>query len=81
MLGQYSPSDSSELVGDRAGHHVRMASCEHRSNPLAKPIGSQRHSLDDGSRTLDQQVTQMLVTSLADSIQNVAASGAVLLGN
>jgi len=80
MVGRYRPGDARQFVGQRAGHHIGVTSRQQRAHPVSQGALLVLQSLHVNPGTLNQQPSEILVTTLADPHQIGFSAGAVLPG-
>jgi hypothetical protein len=81
MTSNDRPSGTSQLVGQRARHHVRVASRQKRTCPVREVAVSLFQTSHVGSGALDEQASDILVAASADSEKVGSAARTVLAGN
>ena len=72
------PGDPRQLVGQRAGHNVRVASRRECFDPQTQGVGARVGMLHHRSRTLHEQAPKVAVAAFTDAEQGGLAARAVL---
>ena len=77
-LGEDSPGDSCQFVGQGAGDDIRVSPGQHGPDPFAERIRSFLDVLHQRTGILYQQPAQVFVAAFADTQQSGFAAGTVL---